>query len=145
MVNHHVLSEVEALSDCPLRGFKWPWLECHEVIQKYFIGNCLRSSDLGLVIRMYCLGRRFTTRGSTRPRRDGLMTKTAPHSVPSSPINQRTASIRPIRSGSVPRIRADSSMTDLTRLYARLKIASSLRIPSTVSHRRTSIFILIFI
>jgi hypothetical protein len=125
------------------RGF-CSYAECHEVSQKCFIGSCLRSSDLGLVIRMYCLGRRFTTRGSTRPRRDGLMTMTAAHVVPSRPISQRTASIKPTRSGSMARRRADSSMTDLTRLYARLKIASSLRTPSTVSHRRTSIFMLIF-
>src|SRR5262245_13667986 len=93
-------------------------VECHEVSQKCFIGNCLRSSDLGFVILMYGLGRRFTTRGSTRPRRDGLMTKTAAHPVPSNPINQRTASIKPTRSGSIPRSRADSIITDLTRLCA---------------------------
>jgi hypothetical protein len=93
---------------------------------------------------MYCLGRRFTTRGSTRPRRDGLTTNTVA-SASSTPISHRTVSTRLTRSGDTPCNRADSTIADRIRLYASANTASSFSTPSTVPQRSTSIFMVILI
>jgi hypothetical protein len=46
--------------------------------------NCLRRTALGFFIEGYCFGRRFLTRGSTRPFRDGLIRITDRSSSPSA-------------------------------------------------------------
>ncbi len=69
--------------------------------EKFFIGDNLRSSTRGLVMRENCFGCRFTTRSSTRPQREGLTTHTV-RSPSSIPINPRTVSTNPARSISTP-------------------------------------------
>src|SRR5262245_57051670 len=84
--------------------------EWREESEYPFAGNDLRRTDRGLVMRVYCFGLRFTTRGSTRPGRDGLTFTTEGSSpFPSTPINQRIVSIKLIRSGATSWTRADST------------------------------------
>jgi hypothetical protein len=64
---------------------------------------------------------------------------------PSIPINHRIVSTTLIRSGATPFTRADSVVTDRTRLDTSANIASSFSTPSTVSQCNTSISIVILI
>src|SRR5271166_4535698 len=69
---------------------------------KSFSLKSLRNSALGFFMSGYCLGRRFLTRGSYRPGRDGLTTNSGISSPSSAPRSHRSASTKLIRSAITP-------------------------------------------